>query len=149
MTVAQAIHWFDFDAYWKEVDRVLKPNGVLAYWGYLWPRVNDRIDSFLVEFRREIEDYWPERSHHLHSGYQHVGAPFDRIESPDFFITESWSSRQYLEHLLSWSGTRYHREASMTDLVSERAVELHSLWGDEIRAVQWALILKAYRKAGR
>ena len=57
VTVAQAIHWFEFDKFWEEVDRVLKPNGVLAYWGYLWPQVDDQIDAFLVRFREKIEDY--------------------------------------------------------------------------------------------
>ena len=57
VTVAQAIHWFEFDKFWEEVDRVLKPNGVLAYWGYLWPQVNDHIDAFLVRFREKIEDF--------------------------------------------------------------------------------------------
>ena len=28
------IHWFDLDAFKKEVDRMLKPHGVLAVWGY-------------------------------------------------------------------------------------------------------------------
>src|SRR5690606_8514093 len=27
VTVAQAIHWFDFDAFYKEIYRILKPNG--------------------------------------------------------------------------------------------------------------------------
>ncbi|WOO41126.1 class I SAM-dependent methyltransferase [Rubellicoccus peritrichatus] len=147
ITVAQAIHWFEFDAYWGEVERVLKPNGILAYWGYVWPVVDDRIDSLLEQFRENIASYWPEKSQHLQSGYVDVVAPLKRIENPDFSITESWSSAQYLKHLSSWSGTRYHREASMTDPVSDIEEELSLLWGSEIRPVQWPLILKVYQKA--
>lgn len=147
VAVAQAIHWFEFDKFWKEVDRLLKPNGILAYWGYVWPQVSDPVDSFLLEFRKDIEDYWPERSHYLISRYKHVVAPLNRIENPDFHITENWSPDQYLRHLSSWSGTRYHRETSMTDLVSDREKELNSLWGNEIRPVRWSLVLKVYRKA--
>lgn len=36
----------------------------------------------------------------------------------------------------------------MTDPVSEIEEELNSLWGDEIRTVQWPLILKVYQNAG-
>ena len=34
ITVAQAIHWFDFNVFYKQVHRVLKPDGVLAAWAY-------------------------------------------------------------------------------------------------------------------
>jgi ubiquinone/menaquinone biosynthesis C-methylase UbiE len=30
VTVAQAAHWFDLDAFYREVNRVLRPGGVLA-----------------------------------------------------------------------------------------------------------------------
>lgn len=34
ITVAQAIHWFDFERFYKEVTRVSKRNGILAIWSY-------------------------------------------------------------------------------------------------------------------
>src|SRR5882724_9935319 len=34
VTVAQALHWFDLDSFYAEVQRVLKPSGVLAVWTY-------------------------------------------------------------------------------------------------------------------
>ncbi|XP_077532840.1 putative methyltransferase DDB_G0268948 [Haemaphysalis longicornis] len=34
VTVMEAVHWFDVDAFYKEVNRVLVPNGVLAIFGY-------------------------------------------------------------------------------------------------------------------
>src|SRR6185369_7699774 len=33
ITVATAVHWFDQPQFFREVDRVLKPSGVLAIWG--------------------------------------------------------------------------------------------------------------------
>ncbi|MCP4490067.1 MAG: class I SAM-dependent methyltransferase, partial [Gammaproteobacteria bacterium] len=32
ITVAQALHWFNIDFFFKEVKRVLKPGGILAVW---------------------------------------------------------------------------------------------------------------------
>ena len=34
VTVAQALHWFDIDRFFEEVNRVLKPGGILAVWCY-------------------------------------------------------------------------------------------------------------------
>src|SRR5215831_1833338 len=34
VTVAQAYHWFDFEAFSREVRRVAKPEGIIAIWGY-------------------------------------------------------------------------------------------------------------------
>ena len=34
VTVAQALHWFRFDEFYKEVKRVTKPGGVFAGWIY-------------------------------------------------------------------------------------------------------------------
>lgn len=34
VTVAEAAHWFSYPDFWESVHHVLKPNGVLAYWGY-------------------------------------------------------------------------------------------------------------------
>ena len=34
VTVAVAIHWFNFDEFYREVKRVLKPKGVIAAWTY-------------------------------------------------------------------------------------------------------------------
>ena len=34
VTACQSVHWLDFDKFYSEVDRVLKPRGVLAIYGY-------------------------------------------------------------------------------------------------------------------
>ncbi len=34
ITIAQAIHWFDLERFREVVLRVLKPGGVMAFWGY-------------------------------------------------------------------------------------------------------------------
>lgn len=92
VTVAQAIHWFEFETFWNEVERVLKSNGILAYWGYVWPVVDERVDSLLDQFKENIVGFWPEMSRYLHDGYVELDAPLKRIESPDFGLTENWSS---------------------------------------------------------
>src|SRR4030095_11116914 len=45
ITVAQAIHWFDFGAFYKEVERTIKPNGVLAVIGYGLLSIDEDTDT--------------------------------------------------------------------------------------------------------
>ena len=49
--VAQALHWFDFDRFYLEVHRVLKPQGVFVTWGYDWFNVSKDFDT---QFERSI-----------------------------------------------------------------------------------------------
>ena len=48
-TVAQALHWFDIDAFFVEVRRVVKRGGVLATWTYGVPRLEDANADGLVQ----------------------------------------------------------------------------------------------------
>ena len=145
VTVAQAIHWFEHADFWKEVSRVLKPGGVLAFWGYVWPTVDDRIDALLGEFRRTIAHCWPKRSRYLQECYRDIEAPFGRIESPDFYLEENWTVSDYLAHLASWSGTRYFRDKSGEDPLEAIKKDMECIWGQGRRLVRWALVLKVYR----
>ena len=59
VTVAQAIHWFDFDRFYKEVCRVAKPECLLAYWGYDLPKIEPAVDKTVIHFHDEaLGDYW-------------------------------------------------------------------------------------------
>ena len=44
VTVAVAIHWFNFDEFYREVRRVLKPDGILAAWTYNLAQISPEID---------------------------------------------------------------------------------------------------------
>ena len=41
ITVAQALHWFDQKLFFKEVNKVLKPHGRLAVFGYGMCSIDD------------------------------------------------------------------------------------------------------------
>ena len=49
ITSAQAMHWFDLDKFYAEATRVLKPNGVLATYGYAIPVLDNPQASLLVQ----------------------------------------------------------------------------------------------------
>ena len=49
ITVAQAIHWFNLDLFYPEVERVLKPSGVLAVYGYGIVELDSPVGSQLIK----------------------------------------------------------------------------------------------------
>ncbi|KAH3673588.1 hypothetical protein WICMUC_003585 [Wickerhamomyces mucosus] len=62
ITAAQCAHWFNHPKFFQEVDRILKPNGTLAIWGYIDPVFNiEEIDNFALEFMygdKYLGPYW-------------------------------------------------------------------------------------------
>lgn len=44
ITVAQALHWFNVDAFYEEVNRVAKPGGAIGVWCYELNNIEPDID---------------------------------------------------------------------------------------------------------
>jgi ubiquinone/menaquinone biosynthesis C-methylase UbiE len=67
VTCCQAVHWFDIDQFYREADRVLRPGGALAVYGYHFtepaPSVNNhgKVISLRNEFYAALKEYSGER----------------------------------------------------------------------------------------
>jgi ubiquinone/menaquinone biosynthesis C-methylase UbiE len=143
---AQAIHWFDLQAFWLELMRVLKPCGIFAFWGYTWPTVDPRVDSLLGYLRTSLKPYWPGRSSILHSEYRTLEAPFQRVPAPPFEMKISWTASDYLAHIQSWSAVRYCLERGGEDVIADLKTRLATVWPQhEVREARWPLHLGVYR----
>ena len=79
VTVAVAIHWFNFDEFYREVKRVLKPDGILAAWTYSLTEISPQIDQLIHQYYGEIlAGYWPERIIILKNGTKRFHSPSKR-----------------------------------------------------------------------
>ena len=59
VTVAQALPWFDFDAFWPEVRRTAKPTAFFCAWGYAWFDCDSELDAALfTPVLRILEPFW-------------------------------------------------------------------------------------------
>lgn len=147
VTVAQALHWLDLDAFYAEARRVLVPGGLLAVWTYGRGRVDGgRIDAALEHFYVHVAGpFWPPERHWVDVGYEGLPFPFDevRLEAPE--MTEVWSLEQLLGYIGTWSAVVRCREATGTDPVAGLASRLEPLWGEGRRRVAWPLALRAGR----
>ncbi|KAL3477388.1 S-adenosyl-L-methionine-dependent methyltransferase [Aspergillus californicus] len=59
----QAAHWFEPDRVWKEMARIVRPGGTVAFWN--WGRYfligHSHADAILRRFSREyLKAYWPQ-----------------------------------------------------------------------------------------
>jgi ubiquinone/menaquinone biosynthesis C-methylase UbiE len=128
--VAQALHWFDLPVFFHEVQRVIKPNGVFAAWGYSWFSVTPEIDNI---FRSVILDViapdWAPQNAILWRGYKDISMPFTLIPAPEFCIAESWSLHQLLAFVHSWSATRHCMKRIGIDFFNHAELELTKYWG--------------------
>ncbi len=146
--VAQALHWFDFERFYPEVRRVLKPNGIIVAWGYAWFEVSPEFDR---QFRRLILDvvhgYWASQNSLLWNGYRDVPFPFSRIDTPVLDVRVSWTFRQLLAYVHTWSAVRRCISEEGSGFFEDAQVALAPIWGqsDDARSVTMALHLLSGR----
>lgn len=148
VTCAQAAHWFDHDAFHREVRRVLKPGGLLCLWTYGVHHVSDEFDLPMGEFYSEVVGpYWPPERHHVDSHYTDLPFPFDRIEAPSLEMEHEWDLAQLFAYVSTWSASKAYTDANGVDPIQTVRERLTSAWGDPAtrRTVRWPLtILAAY-----
>ena len=142
VTVAVAIHWFNFDEFYREVKRVLKPNGILAAWTYSLTEISPEIDELINQYYGEIVGgYWPERIRYLEERYESIPFPFEEIVSPPFVMEINWNLIQLAGFLDSWSATQRYKAQKGHHPLEIIWPKLTGAWGDENkpRLIRWPL----------
>ena len=149
VTVAQAAHWFDLDAFYREVDRVIRPGGVLALWCYGLLDIESRIDRILHRFEHErVGPYWPGERRHVDAEYRTLPFPYPRIDTPGFTMEAALTRSALLGYLGSWSAVSRYRSATGEDPLDEVDAELTPHWpAGETKLVRWPLTVVAGRAA--
>jgi len=145
VTVAQAVHWFDLVKFYKEVKRVLKPDGVLALWTYHLPSISPGIDKALFHFNYEVlSGYWSEKIRYVEDLYQTLPFPFKEIPPPEFSMETSWDRKQLLGFLDSWSGTQKYLKENGKHPLEEVWEEISNDWKDETekRTIRYPLYFR-------
>jgi SAM-dependent methyltransferase len=132
VTVAQALHWFDLDSFYPEVQRTLKPGGVIAVWGYGLTNVDPDIDNIIHHFYSDtVGPYWPKERTHVDVAYQSLPFPFAEFDSPPLAIHLNWDLSDMLAYLRTWSPVRRYIEAHGKDPVDLIEAALRSAWGND------------------
>jgi ubiquinone/menaquinone biosynthesis C-methylase UbiE len=147
VTVAQALHWLDLDAFYAELRRVARPQAVFAAWTYSLADADPEVDPLVAAFYREMGPWWPPERVHVEDGYRNLPFPFEPIEAPDFEIHAAWPLERLLGYFSTWSAVNRCRRETGSDPLFELRARLARVWGDPARArpVRWPLHLRVGR----
>ncbi|MEZ5328622.1 MAG: class I SAM-dependent methyltransferase [Verrucomicrobiales bacterium] len=146
ITIAQAIHWFDFDRFHAEVRRVAVDQAIVAAWTYGLTSITAEVDAIVQDFYTgEINPYWPPERSHIESDYRDIPFPYDQCTPTMFEMKVEWSARALLAYLRTWSSVKRFQADTGRDPVSKIAPAIHRAWGKGLRPVRWPLILKVGR----
>jgi ubiquinone/menaquinone biosynthesis C-methylase UbiE len=146
ITVAQAVHWFDQEAYHAEVRRVAGPGTVLAEWGYGLVQTGDsELDAWILNFHNEtVGPYWDANRWHVLDEYARIQFPFARVQRARFTVRRQWSAEWFLDYLRTWSAVaNYGKQHADADAVALVAEELTRLWGVGEREVIFPVFARA------
>lgn len=152
VTVAQALHWLDRDAFYDEAFRVLRPGGLLAAWCYTNPAIDPAVDPLIQEFyATTVGSYWPPERALVENGYRGIPFPFEEIAAPHFAIEADLTLDHLAGYLRTWSATLRYAATRGTDPVAPLVDSLRPVWGDpgRSRRARWPIHLRAGTATGR
>ena len=149
ITVAQAIHWFNHPVFFTEVDRVLKPNGIFAAWGYQLLYSDSPLDSVIEKLHTEIVGpFWPKGRELLDEGYTKIPFIYPREQVPPFKMQCRWQFSHLIGYLNTWSAVKAYENHHKENPIQPILPEIQEAWGDksQTKTVYWPLILYVGKK---
>nr|WP_210413837.1 class I SAM-dependent methyltransferase [Luteithermobacter gelatinilyticus] len=149
VTVAQALHWFDLEAFYAEVKRVVKPDGVIAVWSYGLLGVFAELDREILRLYEDILGaYWPEERRLVEEGYASLPFPFqEEADIPGFAMRARWTFDQLMGYFSSWSAVQRYQEKAGHSPLALIEEDMRRVWGNvsQARNISWPLKLRIGR----
>ena len=143
-TAGQAAHWFQVDAFYAEVRRVLKPGGVVGLWCYGLESVDDDVNVVIEKLYVEmLGPFWPKRTIPDHT-YQDIPFPFTELPRRVFRMHMDWTLGQLVDGFRTWSASLRYKEANGVDPLDVIGDDFKEAWGDpdRVRRVSWPVYLR-------
>lgn len=143
ITVAQGVHWFEFERFYAEVYRILKPDGIFAALGYGLFSTNPETDIILRDFYYNIVGpFWDAERKYIDEMYRTIPFPFDEIPVKPFENRLRWDFAELSGYLQTWSAVRHYKIATGKDPVAEISAKLRKSWGNGTNEVVFPLLLR-------
>lgn len=144
---AQAIHWFNFEAFYQQVNRTATQGAIFAAIGYGLPQIDDFTDRIINRFYREITGpYWDAERKYIDENYQTIPFPFKEIPSPLMSMKTLWKLANLVGYLSTWSAVQHYKNKNGNDPILLIEDELKSSWnGEETKEITFPLLLRVGR----
>jgi ubiquinone/menaquinone biosynthesis C-methylase UbiE len=132
ITVGQALHWFDFERFNAEVNRVGKTDSIIAVWTYELVWVSPEIDVVINDFyQNTVGEYWDKERRHVENQYADIPFPYRNVEKKVFLQTYEWTLAQLCNYLHTWSSVRKFERVNQINPVIDLQQKLADFWGQE------------------
>ena len=149
VTVGQAVHWFDFEAFNREVRRVSKSGGIVSIWGYGLIKIEPGVDKIIEGFYKDIVGpYWDKERKHVDDRYASIPFDFDEIEAPvDKCIRATWTLEEFEGYINTWSSVQnYLIKNGGKNPVCELIEQLKKNWdGQKTKEVRFPIFMRMGR----
>lgn len=145
--VAQALHWFDHEAFYREVTRVSKRGGAVVAVTYNLLEVEGCEQAISHLYSDILGPYWPEERRHVEDGYKNLPFPFPRIEAPILMMEATWTYDHLIGYLHSWSAFAAYKAQHGQNPIEAIEASLRKGWGapELAKVVRWPLTILAGR----
>jgi SAM-dependent methyltransferase len=149
VTVSQALHWLDLDSFYKEIERVLAPRGVLAVSSYGSASIDDpELSAIFAHFElNTLGAYWPPRRALVGEKLRELPFPFPELAVPPFRLEVQWTLAELVGYARSWSATARYMARHGHDPTAALEASLRESWGepDQRRLVRWPFVVRVGR----
>lgn len=157
VVAAQSAHWFDLPAFYAEVRRVSRPDGVVALVCYEKCVIDGGglIDAAVERlYTGVLGPFWPPERRLVETGYATLPFPFDEFPpgaAPAMQMVEHWTCDRLLGYVGTWSAVRAAEKAGVRDVLGHFAAELAAAWPIvcEAKPVVWPLSVRVGVVHGR
>lgn len=147
ITVAQAYHWLQHEAFAQEAKRIAKRDAVVAVWVYDRfetdnKALNDLMNLFYFDI---VGPYWDAGRKAVDNHYADLPFPYQPLPRQTFYIELTWTKAQIAGYLSSWSAVQSYIQKNGHSPVSLIQKELDTLLGEAAIQLQFPIYLRIGR----
>jgi SAM-dependent methyltransferase len=141
---AQAAHWFHWQRYVAEVERVTRPGAVVGTVSYGITKLDGVAGVILDSYYHDVVGpYWPSERRHVENGYRDLAWPWTEIPTKPLDMTAEWTRDELLGYVATWSATQKMVNAVGPAPYEKLTSDLTTVWKDgETRIVRWPLSIR-------
>ncbi len=149
VTIAQALHWFDWSRFYPEVQRVISRGGAIAAWAYGMNQIEGEAANQIVQhfYSNIVGPFWPPERKLVEEGYRSIPFPFEEVTAPPFSMQAQWTLEQLLGYFSTWSATNRLIKSTGQSPIPSLAAALEKVWTPpgSLRTVTWPLSVRVGR----